>query len=136
MAAIPTEVFLSHSATDRALADRVAALLRHHGIPVWYSATNILGAQQWHDQIGKALARCDWFLVVLSPSAVKSKWVGHEYFYALNDDRYAGRIVPVLYKPCNWKRLSWTLRQYQWVDFTKHHDLACRGLLRTWGLRV
>ncbi|MBI2925103.1 MAG: toll/interleukin-1 receptor domain-containing protein [Verrucomicrobia bacterium] len=131
----PQEVFISHAHQDRAFVATLTLFLHRHGIGYWYSPKHIVGAQQWHDQIGKALARCDWFLVVLSPSAVKSKWVGHEYFYALDDDRYAGRIVPVFYKRCNWKRLSWTLRRYQWVDFTKPYDLACRDLLRAWGLR-
>ena len=60
---MPQEVFLSHASADRAFADRVADVLRRHGIPVWYSPTNILGAQQWHDEIGAALKRCDWWVV-------------------------------------------------------------------------
>jgi hypothetical protein len=39
---------------------------------------NIRGAQQWHDEIGTALKRCDWFLLVLSPQSVRSMWVKHE----------------------------------------------------------
>ena len=27
------------------------------GIPVWYSYTDIQGARQWHDEIGRALQR-------------------------------------------------------------------------------
>ena len=46
---IPQEVFLSHSSVDRDFAAGLTAELRRHGIPVWYSETNILGAQQWHD---------------------------------------------------------------------------------------
>lgn len=68
----PQEIFLSHSSADRIIADSVVATLRNHGNPVWYSQTNILGAQQWHDEIGKALKRCDWFVVILSPDSVKS----------------------------------------------------------------
>ena len=59
----PKEIFLSHSNLDRSFADSIAETLRGHGIPVWYSQTNILGAQQWHDEIGEALKRCDWFIV-------------------------------------------------------------------------
>ncbi len=72
---LPTEVFLSHSSRDRDAASRIAEMLRPHGIPVWFSPVNILGAQQWHDEIGAALRRCDWFIVLLSPDAVSSKWV-------------------------------------------------------------
>lgn len=63
---MPTEVFLSHSSTVRDFASRLAEMLRRHGVPVWYSETNIVGARQWNDEIGEALRRCDWFVVVLS----------------------------------------------------------------------
>lgn len=84
----PNEVFLSHAHQDKELAIQVAATLRRHRVPVWYSPTNILGAQQWHDEIGAALQRCDWFAVMLSPAAVGSKWVKRELVYALWENQY------------------------------------------------
>ncbi len=131
---LPREFFLSHSVKDRRFAERVARVLRDHGVPVWYSGTNIVGAMQRHDEIGKALARCDWFAVVLSPHSVKSQWVERELFYALNDRRYRKRIIPISYKPCNHMDLSWTLGALQFVDFTTDFDKGCRSLLRIWGL--
>jgi len=56
---MPDEVFLSHSSEDRELASSLAKVIRAHGVPVWYSDTDIRGAQQWHDEIGDALQRCD-----------------------------------------------------------------------------
>jgi hypothetical protein len=38
-----------------------------------YSRTNLVGAQQWHDEIGAALQCCDWFAIVLSPNAGKER---------------------------------------------------------------
>lgn len=131
---LPHEVFLSHSTKDRGFSARIAAVLRLHGIPLWYSATNIVGAKQWHDEIGAALARCDWFIVVLSPHSIKSKWVKLEYLYALNNSRYNNRIIPISYKPCNYEDLSWTLGAVQFVDFTTDFDEGCRNLLRVWRL--
>jgi hypothetical protein len=131
---LPREVFLSHATPDRAFVDRFVRVLRGNGVPVWYSVTNIIGAQQWHDEIGMALERCDWFALVLSPAALKSKWVRRELQFALNDDRYVGKIVPVLRKSCEFKQLSWTLPSFQVVDFTSTFDDGCRELLRTWGL--
>jgi hypothetical protein len=132
-ALLPSEVFLSHSSQDRAFVKKLAKVLERHGVPFWYSATHILGAQEWHDEIGKALARCDWFLLVLSPHSVKSKWVKRELIYALEVDRYKERILPVLRKPCDHEGLSWTLAGFQFVDFSGDFDKACRLLLRRWG---
>lgn len=116
------------------MATRLAALLRDHGIPVWYSQAQLLGAQQWHDEIGEALQRCDWFLLLLSPAATRSQWVKRELLYALRSPRFENRILPVRSRPCDAAMLSWTLDAYQTVDFTASFELGARELLRTWGV--
>ena|SRR5687767_733896 len=130
----PTEVFLSHSSQDRAAADQRASVLRAHGVPIFYSPHNILGAQQWHDEIGAALGRCDWFLLLLSPESIKSMWVKHELMYALRQERYRDRIVPLLIEPCDVEALSWTLPGFQVVSFVRDFSDGCRALLRIWGI--
>ena len=131
---MPQEVFLSHSSKDRRFVNRLAAVLRRHGVPVWFSQTDIQGAQQWHDQIGAALQRCDWFIVVLSPNAVRAKWVKRELLYSLQQDRYEERIAPVIWQSCSYDDLSWTLSQMQMIDFRGNFDTGCRDLLRMWGI--
>lgn len=129
----PKEIFLSHAHADRFFLNRLSAVLRSHGISYWYSKIHLLGAQQWHDEIGRALSRCDWFLVVLSPAATKSEWVKRELVYALNEQRYTGKIVPLLLLPCNYNRLSWTLGEFQTVSFADDFNEGCRSLLKVWG---
>lgn len=128
------EIFIAHSSVDEPRASDLADLLRQHQLPVWYSRTNITGAQQWHDEIGAALRRCDWFVVLLSPDSVISEWVKRELIYALGKPHYKNRIIPVLLTSCNWEDLSWTLAGFQMVDFTQNTDDANRELLRTWGV--
>jgi hypothetical protein len=131
----PAELFLSHSAADRRFAEALGEVFERHGVPYWYSRRNLRGAQQWHDEIGTALARCDWFAVILSTAAVGSRWVKRELLFALEEDRYEGRIVPILHQPCEVERLSWTLKAFQFVDFSAQgFDHGCRDLLRIWSL--
>lgn len=131
---LPNEVFLSHSSLDQPFVASLVELLRRHGVCVWYSRTNILGAQQWIDEIGHALGRCDWFVVVLSPNSVGSMWVKRELSYALNNNRYEDKIIPLLYQPCDYEQLNWTISLFQRVNFTQDFDEGCRHLLRVWGL--
>ncbi len=131
---LPSEVFLSHSTKDRKFAARLADMLCTHGVPVWYSERNILGAQQWHDEIGAALGRCDWFLIVLSPNSVESIWVKRELLFALQQDHFEGKIVPLILKPCDFGKLSWTLSIFQMMDFSESFETGSRGLLRVWGI--
>ena len=95
---------------------------------------NMIGAQQWHDEIGAALRRCDWMLILLSPNSVHSMWVQREVIFSLNDPRYNEQIVPVIYQPCDYVELSWTLPALQIVDFTQAFEDGCRALLRIWGI--
>ena len=127
---MPNEVFISHSSRDRPFVKRLVDVLRRHRVPVWYSETNFQGAQQWYDEIGAALRRCDWFVLILSPGAVASKWVKRELLYSLQQDRFEGRIAPLFYRPCTPDDLSWTLSQMQMIDFTSSFDDGCRDLLR------
>ena len=130
---LPKEVFLSHSSADKEFADLLAETLRKHGIPVWYSQTNILGAQQWHDEIGEALKRCDWFIVILTGNSVQSMWVKREIMFALNDNRFSNKIIPILCQSCDYDNLSWTLSLFQIIDFRQNSDDGFRELFRTWG---
>lgn len=131
---LPKEVFLSHASKDRKFANALAGILREHGVPVWFSHTHIRGGQQWHDEIGAALRRCDWFLVVLSPNSVKSMWVKRELLFALQQNHFENRIVPLFKQPCDYEKLSWTLSIFQFVNFTGSFEQGCRTLLKIWGL--
>ena len=126
---------MSHSSKDRRSATALAEILRAHGLKVWYSATNIAGAQQWHDEIGLALDLCDWFVLLLSPSALKSMWVKRELVFALQERRYENKIIPVIISPCDANKLSWTLGALQFIDLTdtKKPDRYA-PLLRVWNL--
>lgn len=130
----PKELFLSHSSLNLPTAIRIADTLRNHGVPVWFSPTNIMTAQQWHDEIGNALKRCDWFMVLLSRDAVDSIWVKRELHYALRHNQFDNHIMPVVIEDCNYEELSWTLGMFQMVDFTNNADNAFTQILRAWGI--
>jgi hypothetical protein len=130
----PNEAFLSHSSVDQDFVTALSEVMQRHGIPFWYSKANILGAQQWHDEIGAALNRCDWFLLILSPNSVQSMWVKRELLFALQQNRFADRIVPVLHQPCDFATLSWVLPSFQLIDFHQDFPKGCRELLRIRGI--
>lgn len=131
---IPQEIFLSHASEDRRIASPVVAELRRHGLPVWYSPHSLMGAQEWHDEIGLALRRCDWFLLLLSEHSVQSFWVRRELCYVLRQKRYLHRITPVLLRPCDYEEFSWTLGDLQFVNLSGDFETGIRNLLRVWGI--
>lgn len=128
----PVKVFLSHSDRDRKFVMGLAKVLQRHGVQVWYSRTSISAARQWYDEIGTALNKCNWFLVVLTPDALKSNWVWEEVVYATTVRRYRRRIVPLVYKSSNYKKKFWTLSNIEAVDFTVKGTKRYRDLLSLW----
>jgi hypothetical protein len=131
----PARLFLSHSSKDRRFVERLARVLDAHKVRYWFSRRHIRGAQQWHDEIGKALARCNWMLLTMTPAAVASKWVKHELLYALEERSYENHIVVLDYRSAKYKKLSWTPHSLQWIDFRHGFDSGCRELLRVWKRR-
>jgi len=128
----PTEVFTSHSSKNASFIERLRRVVTSRDIKSFVSKTNIRGAQQWHDEIGSALKRCDWFILVLSPQSVRSRWVKNELMYALQSPRYEDRIIPILYRNCDIEALSWTLSSIERIDFRLNFDNACEELFQIW----
>ena len=62
-------------------------------------------------------------------------WVKRELVYALEQDRFEGRIAPLMHRACDYDPLSWTLSQLQMIDFTRSCDDGCRDLLRIWDVQ-
>ena len=52
--------------------------------------------------------------------------------FALSSKRYKGRIVPLLFKPCKFAKLSWALSDFQRIDFTKKKADGYRALFKIW----
>ena len=129
----PRCVFLSHSSKDAAALKKLVKVLRGHEIKVWYSEKHIRGATQWHDEIGNALKKCDWLVVLLTPDSVKSKWVRREVHYALRSDRYEERLIPLIVKRCDVDELSWVLSGLQTITLSDRWKKGVKELLAVWG---
>ena len=126
-------VFLSHSTADREFAKQFRVVLKNLGVNVWFSATSIIGAQEWLDAIGRALSRCNWFVVILSPAAAESRMLRAEVKYAVNAAKYEGRIVPIMKEDCDTDKILWVLRNIQFVDFREDFSEGCKGLKKAFG---
>ena len=63
-----------------------------------------------------------------------SMWVKRELLFALQQDRFENRIIPILLQPCKFDQLSWVLPSFQIIDFEKPLDEGFRDLLKIWGL--
>jgi formylglycine-generating enzyme required for sulfatase activity len=106
-----TQVFLSHSAKDAEFAIQMATDLRGVGIPVWKAPESILPGEPWVQAIERGLTSSTHFVLLMSPAAVKSKWVNLEFDTAL--ERQMAElmvIIPIEYESCAppqfWRRFQ------------------------------
>jgi hypothetical protein len=130
---VAPKIFISHSTTDFAFVETdILRLLRQHGIEYWYAPTDIRTADEWMRSILGGLNSCDWFLVVLTPSAVASEWVQAEVMWAF--EKRKQRVVPVMLETCNPADLHLKLLRIQYVDFRHDRQTAKRRLLQIWDI--
>jgi TIR domain len=108
--------FISYSRTDSEFVDRLEADLRARGFNTWVDRRKLEGTREWQPQIDQAITAYPMMIVVLSPDAIASPYVRHEYEYAHQAGK---RIVTLLHKP-NLPTVPSELSEIQWVDFVNH----------------
>jgi hypothetical protein len=92
------QVFLSYAEQDESVARRVAAGLEKENLKVW-DDRKILPGTNWADEIAKALKESKAMIVLLTPASLRSQRVRREIEYALGDETYSHRLVPVIVGP-------------------------------------
>jgi hypothetical protein len=108
-------VFISHSDSDSAWARQLSERLKVAGLEVWDPSTELLPGSDFSQEVSKALARSDALIVLVSPEAMKSDWVRREIQFALGEERFQARLVPVLVKPTPSSTIPWILRGLEWA---------------------
>jgi len=78
---------------------------------VWWDFDSLKGGQDWQKEIERAIKQCDFFLVVLTPDAIESEWVGNEITYATLAQK---AIIPLHLKKCD---IPIGLIKKQYIEF-------------------
>jgi hypothetical protein len=71
-------VFISYSSEDRDSVRTLAEGLRSNGVNAWYAEWEIGPGDSFVQKINEGLEGCDKFLIVVSESSVRSRWVQEE----------------------------------------------------------
>jgi hypothetical protein len=130
-------IFVSYSHEDDAFARRLVNDLQQAGAEVWFDVSGI-NYGDFIQRLNEALGQCEWLVLVLTPSAVASRFVQMEVNAALLrvEQKYMRAVIPVLAAPCppNSIPALWdVLHRY---DATRGYEAALAGALRAVGLPV
>jgi 2-polyprenyl-3-methyl-5-hydroxy-6-metoxy-1,4-benzoquinol methylase len=124
-----SRIFISHSSHDQPwITDKVLPSLRDAGFLYWFSRDDLLGGEQWAREITRSLRESVALLLILSPSSVRSTWVGAELMWSLEHEL---PIVPVLKEPCDPAELNLVLLTIQYINFPDlGEQQGCERLIR------
>jgi Leucine-rich repeat (LRR) protein len=123
-------LFISYARKDEQFAHRLNADLQSYGVQTWIDELGIRAGEDWPDRIALSIEKAGAILVILTPDAVKSKWVKRELSFADQKDK---KVLPLLYKPCDLPA-SFNLQfgRIQRIDFTGgNYQASLRKLLKS-----
>jgi hypothetical protein len=93
------DIFISYSRRDQEFVIRLATDLDAQVAGVWFDQAAIQLGQKWHREIMDGIRECKAFILVLSPDAIKSRYVREEVHKALELGK---TIFPVIYREAEW----------------------------------
>jgi hypothetical protein len=126
------QVFISHATQDAEFAHRLAGDLQRLDIPIWIAPESIRPGEGWVKAIERGLRESSYVVIVLTPAALKSKWVEKETDVAIAQERKGHiKILPLDVEACEAPLL---LSSYQKVFFRQNYNAGFTKLVGVLGL--
>jgi len=91
------KVFVSYAREDSEFVDRLVRDLERDGFEPWIDRGRMRGGDAFPEEIARAIRDVDFFLIVVSPSSNKSRWVQDELNQAVARQNNSGRpqVIPI-----------------------------------------
>jgi hypothetical protein len=92
------KIFISYANAEAGFAEALKNALSELGHTLWWFEEGIAPGQKLQETIFDQLRNADALLILVSPSSLRSQWVGHELGAALaySEERGKPLIIPVL----------------------------------------
>jgi hypothetical protein len=108
------DVFISHSAKDKATADAVCAMLESNGIRCWIAPRDVLPSMEWSEAIIDAIEQCRIMVLVFTANANASPQIRREVERAVN---HGVPILPLRMEDVlPGKSLEYFIGNVHWLD--------------------
>jgi len=114
------DVFVSHNRRQKSWVREMVSQLRDLGLRVFFDEDSIRPGTDFVGAMEQAITTSRYVVLVVSPSALASRWVAMETALALHQDPEAteGRLIPLILEPVEEADLRPSLRRLRWVDLT------------------
>jgi hypothetical protein len=125
------KVFLSYTSRDKSFVLKLANDLKTENVQVWLDEWEIRAGSSIVEEIGRGLSSNDFFILVLSPQALQSKWVHKELSASLmrHLSEKSITILPALLEKCD---IPTIIKDVKYANFTSDYAKGfaelCMGL--------
>ncbi len=107
------QLFVTYARESVAEVQKLAEILGAGGHSVWFD-DQLMPGEDWKQELGEAIERCDAYLYALSSAALESDWCQWEFATAV---RLHKPVIPMLLEPE--VSLPQALERLQYADFTQ-----------------
>jgi hypothetical protein len=129
VAAGEEHVFISYNADDKALAEELAGLIDARACPAWIAPRDIRSGSDFSEQIHQAIHSCVAFVVLVSESSNRSRYVRAETQQAFNAGLPIHPVRFSAFQPTG--GFAFFLQLQQWTDaFGPRRKVNLERLLR------
>ena len=110
------DVFISHAAEDKEVAEEVCRALEGEGVGCWVAPRDIPPGRDYEEAIVEAIGASRVLVLILSSHANGSQHVKREVQHAFAEGSPT-RVIPFRIEPVNYsKSLGYYLASVQWID--------------------
>jgi hypothetical protein len=118
-------VFISYKHEEKEFADMLIRQLQLAGFPIWVDTEQLRAGENWREAINFAIQDSFALVLVITPEARESQYVGYEWAFALG----AGvKVIPLLLRSTS--SLHPQLEILQYLDFTDRARPPWEKLIR------
>lgn len=116
----PYDLFLSHNRQQKPWVRDLARFLRGLGLTIFFDEDSIQPGQDVALAIEQAIESSDIVVIVITRSALRSKWVSFETAIRVYEDPLGEKrtLIPVLAEPVDWSTIRISIRRLDMVDLT------------------
>jgi hypothetical protein len=116
------KIFVSYSRSDAGdIADQIQKNLSVFNYDVFTDVNRIMPGEKWNDAIDENISNCDVFVVIVTPSALRSIHVEKELLKAQKQNKV---IVSCIDKSVNPNNIKWNLDKNQSIEFSDKYELG------------
>jgi len=114
-------IFVSYSRKDIDIAEHLYDYFIESDYYLFTDIRNIKVGDVWSKTIETNISTCDFFVVIITYSSLKSSQVEKEVIQAKNERK---PIIPCIYKYIKPNEIKWDLDNFQGIKFEEKYDLA------------